>query len=79
MKIRGVFFNVFNVILGGSLAAAALDFLLIPAGVAPGGISGLSSAICSVFKIPLSVGTLIFILNVFLIISLMSAKGLSSF
>ena len=64
MKIGEVFRNVFYVILGGSLAAAALDFLLIPAGVAPGGISGLSSAICDVFKIPVSVGTLIFILNV---------------
>lgn len=64
MKIRDVFRNIFNIILGGSLAAAALDFWLIPAGVAPGGISGLSSAICDVFKFPLSVGTLIFILNV---------------
>lgn len=64
MKKGDVFRNIFYVILGGSLAAAALDFLLIPAGVAPGGISGLSSAICDVFKIPLSVGTLIFILNV---------------
>lgn len=64
MKIGDVFRNIFNVILGGSLAAVALDFLLIPAGVAPGGISGLSTAICDVFQIPISVGTLIFILNV---------------
>lgn len=64
MKISGIFRNAFYVIFGASLAAAALDFLLIPAQVAPGGISGLSSAICDVFKIPVSVGTLLFILNV---------------
>ncbi|MBE7064732.1 MAG: YitT family protein [Ruminococcaceae bacterium] len=64
VKIGDVLRNIFCVILGGSLAAAALDFLLIPAGVAPGGISGLSAAICDVFKIPISVGTMIFILNV---------------
>jgi len=64
VKIGDVLRNIFYVIFGAGLAAAALDFLLIPAQVAPGGISGLSSAICDVFKIPVSVGTLIFILNV---------------
>lgn len=64
MKISNVLWNIFYVVFGASLAAAALDFLLIPARVAPGGISGLSSAICDVFEIPVSVGTLLFILNV---------------
>ncbi|MBQ8165069.1 MAG: YitT family protein [Clostridia bacterium] len=64
MRVQDALKNTLYVLLGSCLAAAAFNFLLIPAHIAPGGISGLSSALCDVFNIPVSVGTLLFLLNV---------------
>ncbi|AGT43680.1 YitT family protein [Treponema pedis] len=43
--ILGILFDLFLVTLGSVIAAAALQFFLIPGTIAPGGVSGLSVAI----------------------------------
>ena len=51
-----------GIILGAALAAVALDLFLVPAKLAPGGVSGISTIIYH--KLGLPIGILIFAINV---------------
>ncbi len=54
--------NILTVILGTVIVAISLDVFLVPANIAPGGISGLSVVLNHLLNIPL--GILIFVLNI---------------
>ena len=58
-----VLIRYFTTLLGASCAAVALDLFLVPADIAPGGISGLAIIINHILP-SVSVGVLILVLNV---------------
>ena len=60
--MKAVLKKCFMIVSGAILLAIALDLFLIPANIAPGGISGLSIVINHVLKIP--VGVLVLVLNI---------------
>ena len=63
---KGLWFDWIYIVLGCALLAIGLDMFVIPNHISPGGVSGLSAALSTM--IPVSVGTLSFILNVPLLI-----------
>ncbi len=60
--MKTVLKKCFMIVCGAVVLAIALDLFLIPADIAPGGISGLSIVLNHVFKIP--VGILVMALNI---------------
>lgn len=63
---KGLLLDLCYIILGCTLLAIGLDVFVIPNHISPGGVSGLSAALAEL--IPVSVGTLSFILNIPLLI-----------
>ena len=66
MKHKHLFTDILFILLGCGLLAIGLDMFIIPNHISPGGVSGLSAAIASL--IPVSVGTLSFLINLPLLI-----------
>ena len=61
MKIKGPLLDALCIVVGCGLMAIGLDFFVIPNDISPGGVSGLSAALCEL--IPISVGTMALIIN----------------
>ena len=66
MKHKHLITDLLFIFLGCGLLAVGLDMFIIPNHISPGGVSGLSAAIASL--IPVSVGTLSFLINLPLLI-----------
>lgn len=60
--MKDVLKKCFMIVCGAVILAIALDLFLIPADIAPGGMSGLSIVLNHIFKIP--VGVLVLALNI---------------
>ena len=60
--MKAVFKKGFMIVCGAGILAIALDLFLIPASIAPGGMSGLSIVINHLINIP--IGVLVLALNI---------------
>ncbi len=65
-RLNSIAIDIFFWILGCAISAAAITMLLEPNGVSPGGFTGIATLINHLIKIP--VGTVLFLLNVPIII-----------
>ena len=59
---KGLLLDALSIVVGCGLMAIGLDFFVIPNDISPGGVSGLSAALCELIPV-LSVGTMALIIN----------------
>lgn len=62
MKAEFKIKNIIMIILGGAVMGFALEFLLVPAKIAAGGVSGVATILYYLFRLP--VGVMVFVINI---------------
>ena len=62
MRIEIKLKNIILILLGGAIMGFSLEFFLVPAKIAAGGVSGIATVLYHLFDLP--VGITVFVINI---------------
>lgn len=75
-RIRQILLDIASAVIGSALVGAGIAFFTAPNDIAPGGVSGLATAVSAIFGGKVSIGLLSFVFNIPIVILGLKRLGL---